>query len=144
MLLKRSCVVLCYTGVMEYNAGIAICERDIEVLSYVAYVRVRKVLPYVLPYGRENCVSLFDQTKREQVRGSVVCTSDLKWRLFLVVPKDRPSSTLLLWQLDTRSGAIIQLPDLVQFPAPCGVTRSKFLKTLCRIRIFVSQISVCA
>jgi hypothetical protein len=39
---------------MEYNAGIAICERDIEVLSYLAYVRVRKVLTYVLPYGRRN------------------------------------------------------------------------------------------
>ena len=85
-------MVLCYTGVMEYNAGIAICERDIEVLSYVAYVRVRKVLPYVLPYGRENCVSPFDQATREQVRGAVVYTFDAKGRLFFRSPKPRQTN----------------------------------------------------
>jgi hypothetical protein len=56
---KISCVILCHTGVMECNTGIAICERHIEVLSCVAYVRVRKVLPYVLPYGKENCLCGF-------------------------------------------------------------------------------------
>jgi hypothetical protein len=85
---KMSFDVLCHTGVMEYNKGIAICERYIEVLSYVAYVRVRKVLPYC----SENCVSLFYQATREQVRGTVVYTSDPNWTWFFRSSKPRQTS----------------------------------------------------
>jgi hypothetical protein len=68
---------------MEYNTGTAICETHIEVLSYVAYVRGRKALPY----GRENCVLPFDQATREQVRGAVAFTYDAKGILFFRSPK---------------------------------------------------------
>jgi hypothetical protein len=84
VLLNRPFDVLCYTGVVEYNTGIVICERQIEVLSYVAYVR--KVLPYVLPYGREKCVSPSCHAKREEVLGTVVYSPDPKEKLFLAVP----------------------------------------------------------
>jgi ribulose bisphosphate carboxylase small subunit len=70
---------------MEFNSGIAVCETDIEVLSYVAYVRVGDVLPY----GRENCVSPFDEAKREQVLGTVVHSPDPKENLFFSSSKPR-------------------------------------------------------
>jgi len=40
----------------------------------VAYVRLRKVLPY----GRQKCVSTFGHAIREYVHGAVVYTSDPK------------------------------------------------------------------
>lgn len=87
VLLNRSFDVLCYTGAVEYNTGIAIFERHIEVLSYVAYVR--KVLPYVLPYGRENCVSPLCHAKRRHVLGTVVYSPDPKEKLFFSSSKPR-------------------------------------------------------
>jgi hypothetical protein len=36
LLLNRSFDVLCYRDIMKYDTDIAICERDIKVLSYVA------------------------------------------------------------------------------------------------------------
>jgi hypothetical protein len=102
-LLNKSFDVLCHTGVMECNTGIAICERHIEVLSYVAYVRVRKVLPY----GRENCLSPLCHAKEEQVFGTVVHSPDPKKKIFTVPNHDTHISNLLLWQIDVRTRAII-------------------------------------
>jgi hypothetical protein len=47
-------------------------------LSYVAYVTVGKVLPYVLTYVRQKCVSSFGHAIWEQVYGAVVYTPDPK------------------------------------------------------------------
>jgi len=66
----------------------------------VAYGGVRKVLPYALPYGRENCVSTFGQATRERVRGAFIYTRDPKVRLFSAVTHhDTHISNLWLWHL---------------------------------------------